>query len=239
MRLPLAIPSLAAAVLLGSTFFEHKVQSRTTFRSVERAVGQQEVAQEPPDYFDEGAKQPQSTYDPASDRDRDLLGRMHQAPEGFYRTLIQRVQTQQVLDVRETATDSGPEVDQYLRFCGVNEPAWWCAAFVSFQIHEAAREAHFVTRWRKLALCDDIFLWARKHRLLLATPVVPSVMLIPGDAPGYKLYKHVGIVVAYDPATATIKTVEGNSNNDGSHNGIGVFKQTRHVDKCMRFVKIV
>ena len=89
-------------------------------------------------------------------------------------------------------------------------------------------------------MCVDIFNWGAKHNLVLDKPIVPSVMLIPGDTTaGERLYKHTGIVVSYDPTTETITTVEGNSNNDGSSNGIGDFSLTRRVKPGMKFVKIV
>jgi hypothetical protein len=255
MRLTLITSALGlVAISLISVFSNSKVQVRAPSISLEAELHQQEAIQDLPDSFDEGAKQPKSTYNPANDRDilrglrhasdpldEALSQRVQREAEALHQALIQRVQSEAVLSVREQppGSDSGPEVDEYLRFCGVNEAAWWCAAFVSFQIHEAAKDAHVQTNWRKLALCDDIFLWAKKHRLLLDSPVVPSVMLIPADAASPKMYKHVGIVVGYDPARATIETVEGNSNNDRSHNGIGVFRLTRHTGSCMKFVKII
>ena len=98
-------------------------------------------------------------------------------------------------------------------------------SFRSYEIHNAAKISNTVSQWRKLANCTDIFNWAKKNKLILSKPQVPSVMLIPSDvSKGERPYKHTGIVVGYDPATGKLVTVEGNSNDDGSHNGIGVFQ---------------
>jgi hypothetical protein len=40
---------------------------------------------------------------------------------------------------------------------------------------------------------------------------------------------HAGIVVGVDLNNATIETIEGNSNNDGSRDGYAVVKKTRHL----------
>jgi hypothetical protein len=75
--------------------------------------------------------------------------------------------------------------------------------------------------------------------MVLETPEVPSVMLITNTNPNlHKKFGHTGFVVGFDPAAGTIDTIEGNSNSDGSHNGIGVFRLKRKVAGKV-FIKIV
>ena len=176
-----------------------------------------------PNSFDDALDQPPSKYNPRRDRTRIQLRR----DPKLDRELIRSMTDPLTLSVREDPLGSnwGSDVRKYLEYCDIHEAAWWCAAFVSYEIHQASVSAGVISNWPAFANCVDIYKWAKRHRLLLVEPGVPSVMLIPGNRK--KPYKHTGIVVQYDPATKTIVTVEGNSNNDGSNNGIGVFKLRR------------
>lgn len=189
------------------------------------------------DSFDDPAQQPESVYDPRFD-DTSPPTALDPALD---RALIEIVTDPRTLNVREVPlrSDWGPEVRKYLEFCGIRRPAWWCAAFVSYQIHQAAERSRVRSSWPRFANCVDIFRWGEKHGLLLAEPGVPSVMLIPGNvARGERRFKHTGFVVGYNPTTRVIETVEGNSNNNGSRNGIGVFRLTRRKSS-QRFVRII
>ena len=42
-------------------------------------------------------------------------------------------------------------------------------------------------------------------------------------------YMHTGIVTAYDPGTCVFKTIEGNTNTDGSREGYEAARQTRDI----------
>jgi hypothetical protein len=186
-----------------------------------------------PNSFDDALDQPPAKYNPRRDRTRIQLRR----DPRLDRELIRSVTDPLTLSVRENplGSDWGPDVSKYLEYCDIHEPAWWCAAFVSYQVHQASLNTGVTSKWPAFANCVDIYKWAKRHKLLLVEPGVPSVMLIPGNRK--KPYKHTGIVVQYDPATRTIVTIEGNSNNDGSNNGIGVFRLRRKATG-LTFVKI-
>jgi hypothetical protein len=192
------------------------------------------------DSFDVETPQPNSTYLASTDIAKFLV----------QRDVISALELQVANNLKATpplgvveiplGSNRGPEVDAYLKFCKVAPPAWWCAAFVTYQIHEAAKTLSIKPRWPKFAMCVDIFNWGTKHGLVMDTPLVPSVMLIPGDPnKGERPYKHTGFVIAYDQQAGIITTVEGNSNNNGSSNGIGVFSLRRRLKPGMKFVKIV
>lgn len=186
-----------------------------------------------PDAFDDPRRQPESIYDPRYD---DTSPPVTLDP-ALDRALVEIVTDRTTLSVREDPVGSnwGPEVRKYLEYCGIRRPAWWCAAFVSYEINQAAQRAGIRSSWPRFANCVDIFKWGQRHDLLLDAPGIPSVMLIPGTD---RLYQHTGFVVSYD-GRRTIETVEGNSNNSGSRNGIGVFRLTRRKAPGMMFVKII
>ena len=188
--------------------------------------------------FDLSEDQPPSIYVASRDRTR---VRVPRDPK-LNQDLLDVLNGDQITRVREQpiGSNDGPEVRVYLDYCGISGGAWWCAAFVSYQVHRASIASHVASSWPKYANCVDIYNWGLKHQLLLAEPGAPSVMLIPGNPRRHqRKYVHTGFVVEYDPSTNTIVTVEGNSNNDGSSNGIGVFRLRRRVTPGMRFVKIV
>lgn len=189
--------------------------------------------------FDVETPQPDATYVASTDVTAFLVQR--DVISALELQVANSLKATPPLGVREVPLGSnrGPEVDAYLKFCNVAPPAWWCAAFVSYQIHEAAKTLSMKPKWPKFAMCVDIFNWGTKHGLVMDTPLVPSVMLIPGDpSKGERAYKHTGFVIAYDQQAGIITTVEGNSNNNGSSNGIGVFSLRRRLKPGMKFVKI-
>jgi len=189
------------------------------------------------DEFDNASKnQPKNTYNPATDK---TVVQIVKDPK-LDKAVIDLVTSPTILKIRQVpiTQDRGPEVDKFIRFCGLKPPQWWCAAFVSYQIHQASKTSGVFTSWPKAASCDYIYGWGKKHKLLLDEPGIPSVMLIKAKKGADRQYKHTGIVVDYDPDTKIITVVEGNSNNNGSSNGIGVFRLRRKVQSSMVFVKI-
>jgi hypothetical protein len=139
------------------------------------------------------------------------------------------------LDVREEPPGSnrGPRVDQYLRAVGLDPAAGsfpWCAAFVFWCFREAAtdlgrtnplvRTAGVLEHWRRAEQ-------AGARRLPSADAVADPARVRPGmifvmDAGAGA--GHTGLVEAV--AGGRLVTLEGNTNVDGSREGIGVFRRT-------------
>jgi hypothetical protein len=136
---------------------------------------------------------------------------------------------------RPPASNRGPEVDQYLASVGLPPGLFWCAAFVYWCFDKAAIEVgktnplvktgHVMTHWNKTTgrkiktpeAIDKPSLVKPGHIFILNT----------GGSNG-----HTGIVEKVDGGF--IHTIEGNSNNEGSRNGIGVFRLQRRVSKINR-----
>ncbi len=97
----------------------------------------------------------------------------------------------------------------------------WCAAFDAFIMQELWRELgiQLPNPWPATASCDELLYWARKQGILFNSPEAFDFFLAmksAGDA------THTGLVMDVQ-SDSDIETIEGNTNNDGSREGIGVF----------------
>lgn len=126
----------------------------------------------------------------------------------------------------------GPEVDAYLMAAGLdpdrgNYP--WCAAFVHHCFMTAAMELGVPNPCPRTARVggNPEFppgLWDRAEWYRSGHPSEGSVFVIFGDHGG-----HTGFVEGVVNASGkpVLMTIEGNTNTDGSREGIGVFRRTR------------
>ncbi len=121
----------------------------------------------------------------------------------------------------------GPWVRLYCRgHDGVNYP--WCAAFVSYVVYQAAwLTGRDGCKMPYTLSCDHLFDAARDAHLLKDTPKPGDVFLLRKGNDRF----HAGIVVHVSPDV--IKTIEGNTNDDGSREGYKVctrFRAIRNMD---------
>jgi len=138
------------------------------------------------------------------------------------------------LQVRETSPNRGVMVGKYLHSVGVNIPAPWCAAFVSFNLQQF-KIPNPNTAWSPDYAKPKDIIWTNKKRL---TP------LLPGDVvtyyyPHLKRVGHVGFYTGTDK-TGYFVTIEGNTNGGGSRDGDGVYKKKREPGKIYaisRYIK--
>jgi hypothetical protein len=132
--------------------------------------------------------------------------------------------TQDGVREQPLGSNRGPEVDAYIRSTGLNPPAYWCMAFVYWCFQRAAAQLGATNPMYKTASCSDLYAWAKPRGLVKSTPQRGDIFLVRGGADG-RTHQHTGLVV--EVSGGTMKTVEGNSNDDGSSNGIGVFVRNR------------
>lgn len=139
------------------------------------------------------------------------------------------------LHVREVpeGSNDGPQIQAYCRSANKTAPALWCMAFVYWCFGEAAArqgQTHpmaGVPDWAKIYV-TGVYAWARDNGKLVDQPTRGDVFCVPGGPEG-RTHRHTGIVT--DVNGGTVSTVEGNTNNDGSDNGIGVFARTRTASR--------
>ena len=139
------------------------------------------------------------------------------------------------INVREIWGDNrGPEVDKYLLSVGVKPPASWCGAFVGYNLTQLGVKNPNSAWSPNYALKQDI-IW---------TPKQPRISPLPGDVPTFwhsslGRVGHVGFYIKEDKSGFFI-TEEGNTNNNGSFNGDGVYFKKRDPAKIYaisRYIK--
>ena len=125
-------------------------------------------------------------------------------------------------------TNRGKTVRLYQDATDHGGTGWpWCAAFVSWCLRQAAKKLGLETfDFIYSASCDLMLFWARTLGIANRKPRRGDVFLCmasKNDA------THTGLVAEVLGGTK-FKTVEGNTNNDGSANGDGVYVRERDYE---------
>jgi hypothetical protein len=152
-------------------------------------------------------------------------------PQVFLLEALQVAASQVGVLEEPPGSNRGPQVDEYITTIGL-DPAGqhpWCAAFVYFCFNEAAKMRNVPNPAIKTASVLDHWNKAGRRgvpRLLTMEAVnnpalVKSGMIFVISAGGGK--GHTGLVEAV--TGGKLKTVEGNTNDGGSREGIGVFRR--------------
>jgi hypothetical protein len=124
----------------------------------------------------------------------------------------------------------GPKVQGYLNSVGLNFPAPWCAAFLYWCFDKAAQSAgkanplfktgSVLTHWNKTT-AKKITTSEAVNNPALVKPGQIFIMSFGGGA------GHTGLVESV--SGGFINVIEGNTNEGGSREGIGVFRRTRKI----------
>lgn len=155
------------------------------------------------------------------------------APSALAQAAVAFAITQIGVMEKPIGSNRGPEVDRYLSAVGLDPAVGsfaWCVAFTHFCYRQAAeklalpnphiRTAGVLDHWNKAG---------RKPRVVRVTSaraaddpglVKPGALFIIDLGKGLG---HSGMVI--EVANGRLVTIEGNTNDNGSRNGIGVFKR--------------
>lgn len=136
--------------------------------------------------------------------------------------------------VRERGENTGKEVDAYLRSVGCPPGNPWCAAFVYWSVNQAADTLDVPNPLTRTAYCPDIANWGRENGILDTTPERGAIFLRYGKVGGEFRACHTGLVTG--TTSGAFQTVEGNTNDGGSREGIGVFLRNRPNSDSYKFV---
>ncbi len=124
-------------------------------------------------------------------------------------------------------SNSGPEVDQYLARVGLEGGYAWCAAFVYWCFDEACKKLNRKNPVYKTAGVLNLWNNSTAKKILSADAYAKPSLINPGQifimSYGGGL-GHTGIVEKVSGGFLT--TIEGNTNDGGSREGIGVFRRT-------------
>jgi peptidoglycan hydrolase-like protein with peptidoglycan-binding domain len=132
--------------------------------------------------------------------------------------------------VEEGGQNAGPWVRLYTQG-REGDPYPWCAGFATFCLSQACATLGVAMPIPRTLSCDDMARHAGGR--LLAQPraaqrsrITPGsfFLRLAGPGEGFK-YAHTGIVV--DADAETFKTIEGNTNDDGSYEGYEVCARVR------------
>jgi hypothetical protein len=128
---------------------------------------------------------------------------------------------------RPPHTNSGPEVDGYLSCVGLGPGYAWCAGFVYWCFNEACNNLGRKNPLFKTAGVLSHWNNSKGKRIYLDSAIQNPLVVKPGQvfimAYGGGL-GHTGFVERVNGGFLT--TIEGNTNDGGSREGIGVFRRT-------------
>lgn len=133
--------------------------------------------------------------------------------------------------------NTGQAVRQFLKLAGLNEAAPWCEAFVSYCGHFGCLDVLTGTSAWPLPLtasCYQAGEAARTKGVLMQEPEPGDQFLLYYDSKGR--FGHTGFLVAKN-ADGTWRTIEGNTNEEGSREGDRVLMKRRTFGPKDRFVR--
>lgn len=133
--------------------------------------------------------------------------------------------------VREKGGNNyGKRVEEYQRADNLPGVGYaWCASFVAWCLKQAGDIPYCNS-----ASCDVVLVWGRKSGLVYNTPEPGDIFLrLAKNSENDAI--HTGFVKSVNGAV--FDTIEGNTNIDGSSDGIGVFARQRTNSSSYRFVR--
>lgn len=144
------------------------------------------------------------------------------------------------IGVREKgSSNSGPQVDQYLKSVGLTPGFPWCMAFVYWCYNQAAQASgvtNFLIRtggvmhqWNEQQPTRKIIL---DKVLKNQTLIQPGAVFIMDHGKGTG---HTGLVEKIHGSF--IDTIEGNTNDEGSREGVEVCRRTRRLSSIKGFIQ--
>jgi putative peptidoglycan binding protein/CHAP domain-containing protein len=156
-----------------------------------------------------------------------------EAPSPLLQKTLEIAKSQIGVMEQPPGSNRGPEVDEYLRRVGLNPKGHfaWCVAFLYFCFDEAAKALDRSNPVIKTAGVLDHWAKAGQQgvpRITHARAVQNPGLVLPGhifiiDTGNPGGGGHSGVV--QEVAGGKIITIEGNTNVDGSAEGIGVFRR--------------
>jgi len=112
----------------------------------------------------------------------------------------------------------------------------WCAAFVSFCCQELQAEQPNFARVPHEASVAMMWEWAVKNALRFPEGS-PNYNAQRGDIVVFT-FSHVGIISKPLPGGLLYRTVEGNTNDEGSREGYEVAYRNRHASSVRGFIRL-
>ncbi len=128
-------------------------------------------------------------------------------------------------------SNRSPFIDQANALCNAPKGSPWCASFEALCAHISLG-----TLWPVplTADCDTILAWGQKRRIVYRDPQKGDIFLIINSSDSDDA-THTGIVT--EVTASGIKTIEGNTNNNGSREGYACLARTRLFSSHIVYVR--
>lgn len=147
----------------------------------------------------------------------------------------------------ETSKNAGPALVKYWDATsyeqGDEDRQPWCAAFVAWCVFQAMIKEPLLavgdkTRPRSAAVRDWVP-WAMKpeNGCVVFGPRDPKYKPEPGDIVVFT-FSHIGIVESFDGWAKGLNTIEGNTDDQGSREGVKVARRVRAASQCKSFIRL-
>jgi hypothetical protein len=154
------------------------------------------------------------------------------------KTLAQRTLeialSQQGVSEQPKGTNTGPQVNEYLKSAGISPGYPWCMAFVYWCVSRACEEFKIVN---PLVRTGGVMNQWNQTKLRKIPRISRSVK--PGDVFIMQFGHgtgHTGFVEKIEGGL--IYTIEGNTNDDGSREGYEVARRTRPISSFIGFIQL-
>lgn len=135
------------------------------------------------------------------------------------------------VEEKPKGSNSGPEVNEYLKSVGLSAGYSWCMAFVYWCILQACKELQPIVSHPLYKTGGVLKMWQQCVAYQENTPSVGSIFIMDlGKGMG-----HTGFVESFD--TKYIYTIEGNTNELGSREGYQVAKRKRLRSSIKGYLK--
>ncbi|ASZ11091.1 CHAP domain-containing protein [Chitinophaga pendula] len=137
-------------------------------------------------------------------------------------------------------SNSGPEVNIYLKSVGLSPGYAWCMAFVYYCVDTAAKSLSIANPLVKTG--GVLRQWNENRKLKTLPATIAGLQQVQagdifimdfGGGNG-----HTGFVESVDVASRCINTIEGNSNAAGSREGYKVIRRSRQLTSIKGFLQL-
>lgn len=132
-------------------------------------------------------------------------------------------------------SNRGPRVDQYQAATCLDKKDWgaWCASFVCWVIREAMAAAvkdgaKFTFKRPQTAKAFDFENWSLQQDNSTRTRRLPGRDIQPWDIVIFD-FSHIAFATSAPNSIGNFRTVEGNTNDEGSREGYEVAQRTRSM----------
>lgn len=145
-----------------------------------------------------------------------------------------------MIGVKESSPNWGPEIQRFLRAARVVSPAPWCAAFVNWAAEQAASLLGVPSPLEEVKLqayVPSYYQWAKEKNKLTKWPDVGPGDLFVIYYASMNRFGHIGFVDYADANAGTFKTIEGNTDAAGGREGNAVASRIRRNTPMVEYIR--